>query len=142
MAKKTNGKIGVEIEAAGREFEIEIDPETGDVTIEEDTDSADDDQEEDPSEESGKSGPGLVLGVLVGAAAGAVGAIALVRQLAADPSGGSYALQDASESGSDGLLGQLRSRWRVATLEGRLAAQEAEREKLARYKELTGNDPK
>jgi len=27
-------------------------------------------------------------------------------------------------------------------LEGRLAAQEAERKKLARYKELTGNEPK
>ncbi len=148
MARKKNDKIEVEVEVGDREIEIEIDPATGEMTVTEEEDSEDESPDKaarDNGEEkqpARKRGPGLVLGVIVGGLAGAAGAVALVRQLAARPSEAAQAIQNAPEGPSQGLIGSVQARWREATLEGRIASQQAEREKLARYQELTGDEPK
>lgn len=143
MAKKKD-KIEVEVEVGDREVEIEIDPETGDITVEKDGESADeaapDEAEEEPKRDG--HGPGLIVGVVLGGLAGAAVASAIVRLLAGAPSNGAQPPQDSAESASGGLMGQLRARWHEATIEGRAASQEATQQKLARYRELTGDEPK
>ena len=91
-----------------------------------------------PSKKRGR----LLLGLIAGGLAGAASASAIVRQLANAPTGEAQSPQDAPESASGGVLGALRARWREAAVEGRVAAQEATRQKLARYRELSGDDPK
>ena len=142
MARKKD-KIEVEIEAGGRELEIEIDPETGEMTVEEDSDTEDDESSDnDEASTPPKKRGRLLMGLVLGGLAGAASASAIARQLAGAPSNGAQEPQDGSEAASGGLLGSFRSRWRQATQEGRVAAREAEKQALARYRELTGDGPK
>jgi hypothetical protein len=148
MAKKKD-KIEVEIEAGGRELEIEIDPETGAMTVEEEDESEQEEDASGPDEGDGESparpakrGSSLFLGLLLGALIGATAARVIVRQLAGTPSEGAQNAQDGPEAATNGLLGSFGGRWREARREGQIAAREAERKALARYRELTGNGPR
>jgi hypothetical protein len=156
MAKdKKPKKIEVEVEVDGREIELNIDPETGAVTIDEDDDeddrdearSDDDDDENEDEVDDEKPKPrkrrGLIIGGLLGIAAGAASAAAIARQVTKPPwgAGATQTPQDDPEGSSGGVLGSLKARWRDATEEGRIAAHEETQRKLARYRELTGNDP-
>ena len=144
MAKEKD-KVEVEIEAGGRELEIEIDPETGETTVEkgepeaEDVDAGSSGDSEAPTRPGKKRGR-LLLGLLAGGLAGAASASAIVRQLAGEPSNGAQEPQGGPEAASGGLIGSLQARWREATHEGRSAAREAEKKAMARYRELTGDD--
>ena len=144
MPKNNDDKIEIEVEVGDREIEIEIDPKTGTMTVNEENGSTDDAEPDESNEEPKKArrGRGLLFGLVVGGLAGAASASAIVRQLAGAPSNGAQAPQDSPESVSGGILGTIRARWREATMEGHAAAQEAAERKLARYRELTGNDDK
>ena len=144
MPKRSDDKIEVEVEVGDREAEIEIDPETGTMTVnEEGADSEGVEPDESNGEpRSARRGRGLLLGLVVGGLAGAASASAIVRQLAGAPSSEAKAAQDAPASASGGLLDTIRGRWREARVEGRAASQEAANQKLARYRELTGDDRK
>lgn len=134
-------KIKVEVEVDDREVELHIDPETGNVRIENEFGSSEDDSDDEDDEweeESGSSrGFGLVLGVLLGLAAGAVAGVALVRELSKPAPEGPQAAQDGQESPSGDAFALLGARWREATHEARIATEEAAQRQLARYRELT-----
>ncbi len=83
-----------------------------------------------------RSGPGFLLGVLVGAAIGAVAAILLAPRAGEEPD----SLAEAGAENLDGAVGKLRSRLQEATAEARQAAREAEQAKRARFEELIERD--
>ena len=147
MPHNEDDKIEIEVEAGGREVEIEVDPETGQMEITQEDDSDEDAPEEtDDAEETGrgkKRGRRFLTGVVLGALTGAVMAALSKRppeQGAGEPSEGPEGRQDALGDASGGLLGVIRMRWREASREARGAAQEAERRKRARFLELTEQD--
>jgi hypothetical protein len=142
MAKKKD-KIEVEVEAGGREIEIEIDPETGKMTVKDDEERDEPDESADDGETSGgvaRERPkkrsrrflrGLVFGGLVGAAGAYISKRADRTEMVEMPHPG------ASQEPSGGVLGAVRGRWDVARREASQAAREAEEQKRSRYAELT-----
>ncbi len=94
------------------------------------------------------SGPGFLLGVVLGMLAGAAGA-ALFAPRADEDSGHDLALgggpdaerTDAPEAGVRSVLDSVRARVRDASEEAREAAREAEEQMRARYDELTHEEP-
>jgi hypothetical protein len=147
MGKKD--EIKVEVEAGGREIEIKIDPETHEMTIdeEEESDEAEDedsrdDESDDGNASSNAAGPEkkrgrLLLGLVLGGLLGGAMARGLARLLAGEPSSDTQGAPGGPEAPSDGLMGTLGNRWHEATNEGRRAARDAEQKALARYRELT-----
>jgi len=111
-------------------------------------DSASDDEDASSEPPSGapdkpavsrKRGRRFLAGVILGTLAGAACAALLGKQgdSPAGPLVSPEALQDAPGGASGGLFSSLRTKWREASAEARLAAREAEARKRARFLELT-----
>jgi hypothetical protein len=90
----------------------------------------------DEPERRNGHGPGLLLGVMLGTAAGAAAAVLLARgnpALEAPPEGAAASPLD----GARRVLYAVRARLHDAAQEGREAAREKEAELMSRYDELT-----
>ena len=94
------------------------------------------DEASDEPERRNGHGPGLLLGVILGTAAGAAAAVLLARgnpPLEAPPEGAAASPID----GARRVLYAVRTRLHDAAQEGREAAREKEAELMSRYEDLT-----
>jgi gas vesicle protein len=104
---------------------------------------------ESPEEEKrARSGPGFILGVVLGMVAGAAGATLFApdtgeetRQPFEGEGGPEVTVPDAPMARVRGVLDRMRSRVQEASAEAQEAAREAEEQSRARYEELTQQGP-
>jgi len=142
---KNKPEIEVEIEQNGHKVELEIEEEGGTSAAEVERDDGSDEPEDLADASKRRSGAGFLLGLVIGAAAGAVAAIAFSpseeeQQGESAPFGGNGGSTAAEgEDRARSLLGQVRTRLADARDEARDAAREAEARTRARYAELTGD---
>ncbi len=94
------------------------------------------DEREATPEASRRSGPGFLLGVVLGGAIGAAAAVLLAPR----PAEETAVTVEPDGEALDGAVGKLRSRLREATAEARQAAREAEQAKRARFEQLIERD--
>jgi hypothetical protein len=137
---KNKREIEVEVEENGRKIEVEIEEEgeTADATVESEVKET----AETPRAGRKRSGPGFLLGLVIGAIAGAVAAIAFSpgEEEGGVPAAYRSGTTPQDEDRAQSLLGQVRARLSEARNEARVAAREAEQRSRARYAELTGNE--
>ena len=132
------GKDKHEAEDDGREVEVKIEDDGATAAVETEDGSG---EEAASAPQKKRSGRGFLLGMLIGAAAGAVAAIAFSPEEEPAEAGAAFSGNGApeDEDRARSLLGQVRSRLADARDEAREAAREAEERSRARYAELTGD---